>query len=99
MGEYVVAFLLKTLFLTKQGFLFYKIGSYVGAPIAIWGRRLSFKNPHHLFDGDFLFYQIGSYLGPPIAIGGRRLSFKNSHHLFDGDFLFYYTFGFLPQST
>ena len=40
-------------------------------------RRLSFKNPHHLFDGGFLFYKIGSYLGAPITIGGRRLSFEN----------------------
>ncbi|WP_208857974.1 hypothetical protein, partial [Flavobacterium saccharophilum] len=61
-GEYVVAFLLKTLFLAKQGFLFYKIGSYLGPPIAIGGRGLSFKNPHHLFDGDFLFYYTFVFL-------------------------------------
>ncbi|MEG0851706.1 MAG: hypothetical protein RSH24_17695, partial [Flavobacterium sp.] len=56
-------------------------------------RRLSFKNPHHLFDEDFLFlrkYPKGySIAGAPTGIGGRRLSFENPHHLLGGDFLVY----------
>ncbi|MFH7036303.1 hypothetical protein, partial [Flavobacterium aquidurense] len=33
-------------------------------------RRLSFKNPHHLFDGDFLFYKILQLCGSPDSYRG-----------------------------
>ncbi|MFH6958268.1 hypothetical protein ACHRV1_12765, partial [Flavobacterium aquidurense] len=31
---------------------------------------LSFKNPHHLFDGDFLFYKILQLCGSPDSYRG-----------------------------
>ncbi|MEG0851113.1 MAG: hypothetical protein RSD71_11350, partial [Flavobacterium sp.] len=66
-------------------------------------RRLSFKNPHHLFDGDFLFLRkypkVCSIAGAPTAIGGHRFSFKNLHHLFDEDFLVFSGFSFFFLKT
>ena len=61
MGEYVVAFLLRILIIyLMRIFCFYantqKVCSIAGAPTAIGGHRLSFKNPHYLVDGDFLVY-------------------------------------------
>jgi hypothetical protein len=55
-GEYVVAFLLKA-YLKKIGFFCYWYDVSAKASI----RRLSFENPHHLFDEDFLFYSQSGF--------------------------------------